>query len=79
MQNKSEPSSKSLKNTGTKPVQIRPKPDQLDIVKAESEPGKATIQAKKSVSRNEHQLGGVYIISVAARILEMHPQTPSEV
>lgn len=45
-----------------------PKPDQLNIVKAESKP-------EKSVSHDDHQLRGVYIISVAARILGMHPQT----
>ena len=45
-----------------------PNPDQLNIVKAESKP-------EKSVSHDDHQLRGVYIISVAARILGMHPQT----
>ena len=68
MQNKSDASSELQKNTRPKPDRIMPKPDQLDIVKAESKP-------EKSVSHDDHQLRGVYIISVAARILEMHPQT----
>ena len=36
------------------------------------------MRAREAVSRSESRLGdveGVYIISVAARILEMHPQT----
>ena len=76
MQSKSDASSELQKNTRPKPDRIMPKPDQLDIVKAESKP-------EKSVSHDDHQLRGVYIISVAARILEsvaarileMHPQT----
>ncbi len=50
-------------------IPIRQRPDNLSIEPRPSRPRRAT----RKPSRREVQ--GVYIISVAARLLEMHPQT----
>ena len=51
----------------TPPIPIRPRPDNLSLA--------PTGRAEETVEEGNQELKGVYIISVAARLLEMHPQT----
>lgn len=52
-------------------IPIRPSPDRLSI-----EPGPdRTRRTSRQPSPNRREVQGVYIISVAARLLKMHPQT----
>ncbi len=50
-------------------IPIRQRPRHLSIEKSSNSPGRT---ARKT---NRREVQGVYIISVAARLLEMHPQT----
>ena len=52
-------------------IPIRPRPDRLSI---ERSPNRTRRPSRQSPP-NRREVQGVYIISVAARLLQMHPQT----
>ena len=52
-------------------IPIRQRPDHLSIEPTPNRSGRSSRQS----SRNRREVQGVYIISVAARLLQMHPQT----
>ena len=56
----------------TGPIPIRMRPEHLEIVRKR---GQTSQPDKVAPPQDVRELKGVYVISVAARLLEMHPQT----
>ena len=56
--------------TGSIPIKMRP--EHLELARKR---GQASHPDKATPSQDVRELKGVYVISVAARLLEMHPQT----
>ncbi|MQF70112.1 MerR family transcriptional regulator [SAR202 cluster bacterium AD-804-J14_MRT_500m] len=60
----------SVDETETNFQFVRPRPEQLSV-----EHGRSSQKESKDDMHHDGRIRGVYIISVAARILRMHPQT----
>lgn len=57
---------------GTGPIPIRMRPERLELARKR---GQTSQPDKTAPPQDVRELKGVYVISVAARLLEMHPQT----
>ncbi len=67
-----KPRVKDQEATSSYSMPVRPRPDNLGLSRKK---GSEPRQPARSQSSTPVEFQGVYIISVAARILEMHPQT----
>lgn len=72
MRNQERPEVKNQRVRGMGPLPIRIRPDRLELARKEEQEQKPRQQ---DLYEDIGELRGVYIISVAARMLEMHPQT----
>ena len=72
MPERDKPGVKKQGLRGINSIRIAPRPEHLELAtnKEQTPP-----QREEKPTRNVEGLQGVYIISVAARLLEMHPQT----
>ena len=72
MARQDEPQVTNRSAAGFGPIPIRFRPERTELAPSEERP---TAPSKGEGAPDTRELKGVYIISVAARILAMHPQT----